>query len=307
MRENSPNTRAVVAAHAHSSPTHYVARLLSRARLFALAALLAVMAAGAARAQVDPGSSIEFGSVGVAHGQTARLSVVWTKVLPPDPCYPPDPCTPPASFRATLSFYDADGREVARRDETLYQNRAASLNFTPRDLARGARMQLRAAVTVEQDPSGVIPCIVPTVEIVDADGLTSILNPGMPAGFNRQPDPPMPPDYFEFGFVSAGAGRTMRVNAAYPRGEGELPPGPCNVTFSFHDEDGHLVAQTTRTIYPGQTVSFDAPPTRGRLRATVGVASLVGGVIPCIKPSAEVYDDSTGRTVVLYPGGVIGE
>ena len=208
-----------------------------------------------------------------------------------------------------LSVYDDDGREVARRDVTLEQNRAASLNFmTPRDLAQGARMQLRAAVTVEQDPSGIIPCIAPTVEVLDPSGAASLLNPGALAGFNRQPDPPMPPDYFEFGFVSAGPGQTLRVNAAYVRGAGALPTDPCRVTISFQDEDGRLVAQTERTLYPGQTVSFDTPgSSRPRLRATVGVAPLTGGVIPCIKPSAEVYDDSTGRTVVLYPGAVIGE
>src|ERR1044071_2915422 len=160
-------------------------------RAFALALLLSALALTAAEAdaQVDIGTYINFGSVGVARGQVARLTVFWTRVYPPDPCLPPGPCKTYGPFNATLSFYDASGRAVARQQVSLSQGRAAAISFAPTDFGAGGRAQLRAEVKVDPDAGGLIPCIMPSVEVVNVDGSDSTtLNPGTLAAFNPQPD-----------------------------------------------------------------------------------------------------------------------
>jgi hypothetical protein len=313
MNENRPDHSAAAAA-----PTDAPCRpprLFKPARLFALAALLLALGAASrpAHAQAAPEErTLNFSSVGVARGQAARLAVYWTRVSPPDPCWPPGPCRTYGPFQATLNFYDADGRSVARKEVTLYQNLAATLTYVPLDLAPGARAQLRGEVTIEPDPSGVQPCVIPAIEVINLDGSpSSVLNPGTLVGFNPQPDPPVPPD-FDFGFVSAVSRQTFRVQASYLDADG-LPPDPCCVTLSFYDESGRLVAQTVKTLELGKTVSFDVSvgelPTnsRRRLRASVHVEPLPGGIIPCIMPAVEIFNDDTGKTALFYPGAMIGE
>ena len=275
------------------------------------------MTGAKADAQVDIGTYVNFSSVGVARGQVARLSVVWTRVVPPDPCFPPGPCKTYGPFNATLAFYDAGGRAVARQQVSLSQGRAAALNFAPTEFGAGGRAQLRAQITVDPDAGGIVPCIIPSVEVVNLDGSNSTaLNPGALVGFNPQPEPPGdrdPNTDFEFGFVTEGRGQTMRLNASFTDADTELPPGPCRVTLSFYDGDGRLVMQTFETLELGATVSLDVPAgeipatVRKRLRATVHVEPLAGGIIPCVMPSLEVFNNDTGKTSLFYPGAMIGE
>jgi hypothetical protein len=287
---------------------------LTKAKWLALVLLLALGALPhTARAQAAPEEhTLNFSAVGVARGQAARLAVYWTRVWPPDPCWPPGPCREYGPFQATLNFYDADGRSVARQEATLYQGRAATLTYVPLDLAPGARTSVRGVVTVAPDPSGVQPCIIPAIEVINLDGSpSSVVNPGTLVGFNPQPDSPGTPD-FDFGFVSAVRGQSFRVSASYIDADG-FPPDPCRVTLSFYDESGRLVAETVRTLELGKTVSFDVPVgeiaanSRRRLRASVHVEALPGGFIPCIMPAVEVFNNDTGRATLFYPGAMIGE
>jgi hypothetical protein len=155
------------------------------ARLLALAALLLTLAAPTlqARAQAAPEErTLNFSAVGVARGQAARLTVYWTRVSLPDPCLPPDPCRV-GPFNATLSFYDAEGRVVARQEATLPRGRTATLTYAPLDLPPGARAYTRAVVEVEPDPSDFIPCIIPAVEVFnDGTGRTTLFYPGAMIG-----------------------------------------------------------------------------------------------------------------------------
>lgn len=311
MNENRPAPSNDKAARARR-----VTRLFKPARLLALAALLLTLTSASltARAQAAPEErALNFASVGVARGQVARLTAYWTRVSPPDPCYPPDPCHTPETFDATLSFYDAEGRVVARREAQLSRGRTATLTYAPLDLAPGARVAARAVVEVLPDPSGFIPCVIPAVEVVNLDGsASSVLNPGTLVGFNPQPDPPVPSPDFDFGFASAVRGQTFRVSASYTDADG-FPPDPCRVTLSFYDGEGRLVAQTVKTLELGKTVSFDVPagelPARGwrRLRASVHVEPLAGGFIPCIMPAVEIFNDADGRATLFHPGAMIGE
>ncbi|HEV7890978.1 MAG TPA: hypothetical protein VGP08_10075 [Pyrinomonadaceae bacterium] len=289
-------------------------------RALCLALLLSALAFNASKAdaQIDAGTYINFGSsVGVARGQVARLTVVWTRVSPPDPCLPPGPCKTYGPFNTTLALVDAGGRVVARQSFALTQGRPAALNFAPSEFGAGGRAQLRAQITVDRDANGLIPCIMPSLEVVNLDGSNStVVNPGTLVGFNPQPEPPgdrEPDAEFEFGFVTEGRGQTMRLNATFTDADTELPPGPCRVTLSFYDGDGRLVMQTVETVELGQTVSLDVPAgeipatVRKRLRATVRVEALPGGLVPCIMPSLEVFNADTGKTSLFYPGAMIGE
>jgi hypothetical protein len=297
--------------------TNVTLKTLAR-RALCLAFLLSALAVSAARAdaQIDIGTYINFGSsVGVARGQVARLTVVWTRAFPPDPCLPPGPCKTHGPFNTTLALLDASGRVVARQSFALVQGRPAALNFAPSEFGAGGRAQLRAQVTVDRDAEGFIPCIVPSLEVVNIDGSNStVVNPGTLVGFNPQPEPPGDRDpVFEFGFVTEGRGQTMRLNATFTDADADLPPGPCRVTLSFYDGDGRLVLQTVETVELGQTVSLDVPAgelpanVRKRLRATVSVEALTGGLIPCVMPSLEVFNADTGKTSLFYPGAMIGE
>ena len=167
-------------------------------------------------------------------------------------------------------------------------------------------------MTVEADASGAVPRIATSIEVINADGSASnVLNPGAAVGFNPQPDPPGFPD-FNFGFVTYGRGQTVRVNATYLDADG-FPPDPCRITLSFYNGDGRLLAQTVQIVEVGKTVSFDLPAgdlpvgARPRLRASVSVEPLASGVVPCIMPSVEVFNNDTSKTALFYPGAMIGE
>lgn len=291
-------------------PTNVTLKNLAR-RAFGLALLLSALAVSAARAdaQIDIGT-YNLSSVGVARGQLARLTIIW----PPDPCLPPGPCKSHAPFNTMLALIDASGRTVARQSVALTQGRPASINFAPSEFGAGGRAQLRAQITVDRDAEGFIPRIVPSLEVVNIDGSNStVVNPGTLVGFNPQPEPPGDSGpVFEFGFVTEGRGQSMRLNATFTDLDGDLPPGPCRVTLSFYDGDGRLVMETIETVELGQTVSLDVPAgelpatVRKRLRATVRVEALPGGLIPCIMPSLEVFNADTGKTSLFYPGAMIG-
>jgi hypothetical protein len=300
-------------------PTKITLKALTR-RALTLALLLSALAVSAASAdaQIDPfREPINLSSVGVARGQVARLTVVWTRVLPPGPCPPPGPCKTYGPFNVTLALLDSEGRAVARQSFALLQGRAAALNFAPSEFGAGGRAQLRAQITVDRDAEGFIPCIIPSLEVVNLDGSNStVVNPGALVGFNPQPEPPgdrEPDTDFEFGFVTVGRGQTMRLNASFTDADTDLPPGPCRVTLNFYDGDGRLVMQTIETVELGKSVSLDVPAgeipstVRRRLRATVHVEALPGGLIPCIMPSLEVFNGDTGKTSLFYPGAMIGE
>jgi len=164
-------------------PTNGTLKTLAR-RALGLALLLSALAVSAASAdaQIDIGT-YNLSSVGVARDQVARLTVVWTRVTPPDPCLPPGPCRTYGPFNTTLALVDAGGRVVARQSVALTQGRPAALNFAPSEFGAGGRAQLRAQVTVDPDAEGFIPCIMPSLEVFNADtGKTSLFYPGAMIG-----------------------------------------------------------------------------------------------------------------------------
>ena len=62
--------------------------------------LLMVMGAvQTVNAQLDPGVKYLFPTIGVVHGQQARLNVFYHNIFPPGPCVPGERCFPPGPMR----------------------------------------------------------------------------------------------------------------------------------------------------------------------------------------------------------------
>jgi hypothetical protein len=293
-------------------------------RLAALAVMLfAAMVCGvsSAHAQIDPNlyptltpTQINFGVVNVTRGQTARLNVIYTKVVPVDSTVPPDPYIPPDPYRMTLSFVDGDGRVVSQNIVSLAIGKPALLDFSLVD-PNVRNIKVRAVVNIERNNSALLPAVMPSVEIFNNDtGQTGVLDPGSIYSFNPQPDPP------GFGFFGIARNQTARLNVAYvgfhnPPGYHNPPddrPAPINVTMQFVNGDGRVMAESRQTVEYGKAASFDFPAgafpagVRQRLRAFVIVAPVEGGIVPCVMPSVEVLNNDTGKTAVFYPGSEIG-
>jgi hypothetical protein len=277
--------------------------------------ILALGGAYTANAQIDPlqpAPIYEFSTIGVARGQTARLSLYYHNVFPPGPCTPGvASCggSPAGSFQATASFFECDGSVTVQRTLTLTPDKGGSLVFTPTSFHADGRACARALVSVAPDANGFLPDLVPSVEVLDATtGQSLLLNPGATAGFNRQLE--MPSDY-DSGLFNVITGQTARVEASFVDAPSGFPPGPCRVTLSFYSGDGQLLSQSIQSLAPGATAQFDYPTTglsansRVRIRASVHVES-EGGIIPCVMPAVELFDSTTGKGSLFYPGVMIG-
>jgi hypothetical protein len=279
-------------------------------------ALLFVALGGvhSASAQIDPGyrnaGHYEFSTIGIARGQVARLNVFYHNVFPPGPCAPGETCRPIGSFAISLNFADCDGNNVASSTIPLIPEKGWSLTFTPTVFRGDGRACARATVDVEPDANGFLPDLVPSVEVLNAStGNSDLLNPGAIRGFNPQPEPP---GDFNFGLFNVVKGQTARVSAAFVDMPEGFPPGPCRVTLSFYGGDGQLISQSMQTIDLGKTAEFDFPTTnfpagaRARIRASVHVEPLEGGLTPCLMPAVEVFATDTGKGALYYPGAMIG-
>jgi len=117
--------------------------------------------------------AVQFGLIGMARAQTARLNVI--NLPPPDPEYPPNPCVVTLEFLNEQGevFRDRAGNLVATRAElppgesVFLELRAADALAGSTALRRPFRVQVeRRSGVVEYPPN---PCdgIVPTLEVYD--------------------------------------------------------------------------------------------------------------------------------------------
>jgi hypothetical protein len=118
---------------------------------------------------------VAFGLVGVISVHIARLNVVNTEDILVPRSLPPGPC------KVILSFFGSDGSLLATITHTLDPGHAGSLDFNIASLgSRGSagRFMIRAEVTVVPDVRGLIPCVMPTLEVFDtASGKTTFIIP----------------------------------------------------------------------------------------------------------------------------------
>jgi hypothetical protein len=299
-------------------------------RLAALTVMLfaaMVCGAGSAHAQLPANTltlgltptHINLGVMNVTLGQTARLNVVYTKVVSTDPTVAVDTSVPPDPYRVTLSFVDGDGRVVAQNIVSLAIGRPALLDFSLID-PNVRSMKVRASVDIERNYSALLPAVMPSVEVFNNDtGQTSAFNPGALSSFNHQTD------LTGFGMFGFARNQTARLNVAYiwfhnppayhnPPGFHNPPdfqPEPANITLQFVNGDGRVMAESRQVVEFGKAASFDFPAgafpagVRQRLRAVVIIAPTESGIVPCVMPSVEVLNNDTGKAAVFYSGQLI--
>ncbi|MDT5294493.1 MAG: hypothetical protein QOJ76_1373, partial [Acidobacteriota bacterium] len=142
------------------TPSRNQLKMFARPAVLA-AMLFAAMVCGVSSARAQfPGNTyptltptqINFGVMNLTRGQTARLNVIYTKVVPVDSTIPPDPYVPPDPCRVTLSFVDSDGRVVAQNIVSLGIGRPALLDFSLAD-PNVRSMKVRAAINIERNNS----------------------------------------------------------------------------------------------------------------------------------------------------------
>lgn len=262
-------------------------------------ALCALAAPSAAQAQIHP-TRLRSSALGVADGQYARLNAYFVKAMPGTSELPPGPC------RVTLRFVDATGAVAAESVVSLDRGRAAFLDFAPRGLRPGERATVRADVIAEPDARGVVPAMLPSIEVIDAaTGRTGPVDPGSIRGFNPQPEPPG-----DLPLIGLASQQVARVSASYlgrPSDSG-LPPGPCVVSLALLSGDGAVVVSREFTVAPGQTATLDLAAgslpagIRRRLSARVTSDGRAQGVVT---PSVEIFDASTGRSAAVLPANLV--
>ena len=161
-------------------------------RIVALA-VLTCLAAVAASAGPSPHMRIDFGMLGLARGQTARLNVVFVnpsdggrRVRDSDP-----------EWLVDLSFVGPDGATLVpavQRRLVPGQSSFVDLNFTDIALPEGDRVQIRAVVrghAVGRRVGGIDdPNIIPSLELVDTEtGRTQLIQSPGSTQFIKEVDP----------------------------------------------------------------------------------------------------------------------
>ncbi len=261
------------------------------ARLVLASCLTAAMPAAAFNPKPDPPG---FGMIGIVRDQMARLSVADI-----GGASPPEPDAP-----VELLFLDGSGATLARSVVTVSGGAAASLDLRGDSLGiigPNDRMQVRAVVRALGNRK---PAVVPTLELFDTvTGRTTVSYPwaatdGKPLRFGspRRPDPP------GYGAVGLVRGQTARLNVV---GIGNPDEEPAPVELLFLDAGGAIVGRRIVDTSAGRSAHLDLrwsdignPNERQQVRALV---RLVESATPRLAVTLEVFDDATGRTVVVYP------
>jgi hypothetical protein len=124
--------------------------------------------------QPEPPGDYNFGLFNIVRGQTARISASYISEredLPPGPC------------RLILSFYSGDGRLISESAQSVEPGKTATFDYSTADFPEGARQRIRAAVHVEGDERGLIPCIMPSIEVFASEtGKGTMFYPGSMIG-----------------------------------------------------------------------------------------------------------------------------
>ena len=282
-----------------------------------LLAAFCFLTVGIANAQVDIGYKIlpSFGPVGIAYGQGAKLTTYVDRVdldlFPPGPCtpdptgaFPPGPCKQ-GPWRVTLMILSGDGTVLDRASFSLGLGENASLNFTHNDVPFAPiRKRIRPVVVVDPDENGLIPCIKQTFELTDNSTQRTVI--AYQGGDNLMEGMSMSYARMSSGFVGVAGGQTARLNVVnttdfFPING--FPPGPCRATLNLYDDTGRLIASRSFSLDPGRAGSLDwvAPANSGRVavRAEVIVDPDSNGLVPCLMPTLEVFDNRSGNTNFL--------
>src|ERR1035438_1687301 len=194
-----------------------------RLSLIYLSAIAAV-SAPALYSQVQQGSAVQFGMIGLAGSQTLRLSII---------AYPPDPIrgTPPCI--AQLGFANSSGDPVGpTKTVNLGAGQGDFLDYPPNPL----RGRVEVLPVVLPAPGGGTPACLANAEIVDRfSGFSLVLAPGVIAY------PPQP----IFPLQGVAWGQVLRLNIV------AWPPDPvavCMAQLSFVDKSGNPAGPAPKVV-----------------------------------------------------------
>jgi hypothetical protein len=264
--------------------------------------------------------AVQSGLVGLARGQTARLTVI--NLTPADPELPPDPCVAFLAFadQNGRSFVDANGSPL-RLEAQLEFGDSATLAL-PSGLAfsgiRGLRRPIQAAVTL--DPAvPPKPCLGLASSLEIYDSLTGLSAVSMNLGAPSTEYNPGPPEELVglLGLARFENAQLSVINLA----AADAPA--CDLILAFVDASGEPFVDTNgerlareASLLAGEQMSLELrwPVAFG---ASTGLRSAFRAVVeinpgppelplsPCdsVVPTLEVYGVLTGRThVQINPG-----
>ena len=280
-------------------------------------------------AQQNQLPAVQFGLVGLARGETARLNVVNT--------LPPSPVRSESSCHVSLRFLNERGESFrdAAGEADLEPGHATQLDLpaaTAFENSTALRRLIRASVESNPGPPDLPPnpCagIVSTMELFDnlTGRLVSLYqNPGPPEVSPGPPETnPGPPDvYGMLGLARLQAAVLNVINLTPETPNGD--PIACGVTLTFLDSAGQMFPagrtgewlQRHVALEPGEFASLTLPASlvfagsrdlRQAFRASVeinpGPPELPPGPCAGIVSTLELVDTLTGRTQVVYSAGV---
>ena len=116
--------------------------------------------------------------------------------------------------------------------------------------------------------------------------------------FNPQPDPPGV--WGMFGITPPETARLNVVNIGLPG----VPPGPCNVQFSFYNDSGKLLKQNTIVLNRGQSSFLDITGVEAgaAFRSQIHPYVLLATNSPTgcnAVATLELFDTTSGKTSIL--------
>jgi hypothetical protein len=264
-----------------------------------------------------------FGTLGIARGQAARLSAVL--VGNPD-LYPPGPCRVALRFASAGgdTLLGADGAPVMR-EASLVPGRAVSLELSSADalsdrtrLRRQVRPVLAVLSEADAPPD---PCrnLAATAEVFDESSGETMAMEGLNLRLVAPPEPDRgltPPPDPDFGLLGLARTQTARLSAVVTRDPDLVSPGPCSVALSFVDAAGRPYVDAKgepiaaeASLVPGAATWIDLPAVQKsqKLRRAFR-AVLVAQPEPDAPPdpcrslagTVEIIDDKDGRTTTVY-------
>jgi len=263
--------------------TNYCSKSLARVALIAVGALPLYPQ------EITLASSpTQFGMIGLAAGQTLRLSVV---------AFPPTPVAPPCI--AQLSFANSAGGAVGPgKVVNLNPGQGDFLDLNANALVSqfGQRAEIRPVVTLLPSPAGGPSACQAASELFDNfSGFSLLLVPGTTAF------PPAP----IFGLQGVALGQLLRLNVV------ALPTNPCMAQLSFVDKQGNPAGPAPKTVNlsAGQADHLDVSGASlvaqfgQRAEVRPAVAMLPGAAASGCAATAETYDPFAGRTWAWIPPG----
>ena len=253
-----------------------------------------------------PTSSIDFGMLGLARGQTMRLSVV---AVAPSPCvaqigfqsatganFPGNPSAPiNPSFPGNPGFPTNPGAPVV-----LGPSQGAFVDLIGNQVVAqvGQRVEVHPVIAVQPSPTGVAASVCRgLVEILDSvTGFSLLLLPG-----KASPSGPL-----DFGLQGVASGQVARLNIV-------AVGGPCQAVLGFRDWNGFPAGPSDKTVNltTGQADFLDIVGSslvasfgqRAEVLSTVTSVPGAAGIPASCRATSEVWDVFTGRTWAAVPSG----